>query len=68
MIKAEGQCLRHFASVNLLEDLVARLETVVKTFVVRVLWRIGKVVVRLQMDGDSLRHFCNDLGVDSLII
>jgi hypothetical protein len=68
MIKAEGQCLLHFASVNLSEDLVARLQTVAKTIVVRLLWCIGKVVVSLQMDGGSLRHFCNDLGFDSLII
>jgi hypothetical protein len=55
-IKAEGQFLLHFASVNLSEDLVARLETVLTAIVVTVLWRVGKVVVSLQMDGNSLRR------------
>ena len=34
-IKAEGQCVLHCVSVNLSEDLVARLETAVTAIVVR---------------------------------
>jgi hypothetical protein len=46
-----------FSLVNLPEDVVARPQTVVTAVGARVLKRVGKVVVSLEIDRDSLRHF-----------
>jgi hypothetical protein len=67
-IKAEGQCVLHRVSVNLSEDLVARLQTTVTRSLSEDYDVLRRLSSAFRWTETASGTFCNYLAVHSLII